>query len=86
MEKNFETYSKQRILMGSYSDVNLLHFASAELLMETFINFFTKETTIVRNKTISDSANITCNNDMNADIIFNRKLLEMFRPTSAKSC
>ena len=55
---------------------------SAELLADKFSNIFMRKTIIIRNKIISDSPNNTCNISMDADIIFNGNMLEMFRPVS----
>ena len=56
---------------------------SAELLAERFSNFVMRKTTIIRNKIISDSPINTCNISVDADIMLNEKILEMFRPDSA---
>jgi len=68
--------------MGSNSDVNLPHFTSAELLADKFSNYFMRTATIIRNKIISDTSNTTCDISIDADIMFNGNMLEMFRPTS----
>ena len=69
-------------LMGSNSNVNLPHFTSAELLADKFSNYFMRKATIIRNKIISDTPNSTGDIYMDADIMFNGNMLEMFRPTS----
>jgi len=69
-------------LMGRKSNVNLPHFTSAELLADKFNNYFRRKTTIIRNKIVSDTSNTTSNISMDADIMFNGNILEMFRPTS----
>ena len=71
--------------MESNSNVNLPHFASAELLADKFSNYFTRKTTIIRDKINSDTPNTTCNISMDADIMFNGNMLELFRPTSEVS-
>jgi len=38
---------------------------------------------VIRNKIISDTPNTTGNSSMDADILFNGIMLEMFRPTHA---
>ena len=68
--------------MGSNSNVNLTHFTPTELLVDKFSNYFMRKTTIIRNKIISDTPNTSCTISINADIMFNGDILEMFRPTS----
>jgi len=69
-------------LVGSNSNVNLTHFTPTELLVDKFSNYFMRKTTIIRNKIISDTPNTSCTISINADIMFNGDILEMFRPTS----
>jgi len=57
-------------------------FDSAELLADKFINFFKSKKTIMRQKIVSDSPNITYNISMGVDIMFNGKMFEMSRPAS----
>jgi len=45
--------------MGSNSNVNLPNVTSGELLEDKFSNYFTRKATIIRNKIISDTPNIT---------------------------
>ena len=47
-------------------------------MAEKFSNYIMKKATIIRNKIIPD----TPNTFMDADIMFNGNMLEMFRPTS----
>ena len=68
-------------VMGSNSNVNLLHLTSAELLADKFSNYFTNKTTITRNNIISDTPNTSCNISMDADIVFNGNMLIMLRST-----
>jgi len=65
-------------LMGSNSNINLPDFTSDELLADKFSSFFMKKTTIIRNKIISDFPNTTCNISMDADVMYTRKILEIF--------
>jgi len=64
--------------MGSNSNVNRSHFTSAELIVDELRIFFTKETTITRNKIVSDSPNNRRNITMNVDIMFNGKCSRRF--------
>jgi len=64
--------------MGSNPIVNLPHFISAELLADKFSTFSIRKTTIIRNQFISDSPNTTCKISMDADIMFNGNMFEMF--------
>jgi len=64
--------------VGCNSNVNLPHFTSTELLADKFSNYFMRKATIVRNKMILDTPNTTCNISMDADIMFNGNMLEMF--------
>jgi len=68
----------------SNSNVNLPQFTSVEVLVDNkFNNFALKKTKIVNIKLISYSPHYSCNIAMNVDIMFNREMLEMFRPASA---
>ena len=62
--------------MERNSNVNLPEFTSAEHLAERFSKFF------IMNKMISDTPNNPCNIFMDADIVFNWKMLEVFQPLS----
>ena len=64
-----------RNFMRSNLNANLPHFTSAELLADKFSNFFMEKTTIIRNNTISDSPNNTCNTYLNAGIMVNGNML-----------
>jgi len=68
--------------MGTNSNVNLPHLTSAELLGDKFSSYFMRETTMIMNKIISDTPNTTRNISMDANIMFNGNMLEIFRPTS----
>jgi len=57
------------------SNLNLLHYSSAELRGETFENFKRKITSV---KIISDCPNNTCNSSMDPYIMFNGKVLKCF--------
>jgi len=69
-------------LMRSNSNVNLPHFTSAELLADKFSNYFMRKATIIRDKIISDTPQSTGVIFMDADIMFNDNMFEMFRSTS----
>jgi len=68
--------------MRSNSNVNLPHFTFAELLADKFSNYFTSKATLTRNKIILDNPNTTSDISMDADIMFNGNMLELFRPIS----
>ena len=68
--------------MGWISNTNLPHFTASELMADKFSNFFMKKATIVRNKIIPNSSNNTCYISVVANIMFNRKMVEIFWPTS----
>jgi len=68
--------------MGSNSNVSLTYFTSAECLVDKFSNFFMWKTTVIRNKIITGSPNTICNISMDADIMFNGNVLEMFQLAS----
>jgi len=50
--------------------------------MDKFSNYFMRKITIIRNKIISDCPNNTCNIVIDADIMFNGKMLEIFPSAS----
>ena len=68
--------------MRSKTNVNVPHFTSAEILADNFSIFFMMKTTIIRNKIIPKSANTTFNSFMDAYIMFNGNMFEIFRPAS----
>ena len=64
--------------MGDNFNVNLPRFNSAELLADMFSNYFMRKATIIRNKIVSGTPNSTDDIYMDADIMFNGNMLEMF--------
>jgi len=69
-------------LVGSNLNINPPKLTSADLLAYNFSNLFLTKTTNIRIKIIYESSNNTCNISIDADIMFNGKMIKIFRPTS----
>ena len=68
--------------MGTNSNANLPRFTSAEFLSDKFSNYFMRKATIIRNKLILEAPNTIGDISIDADIMFNTNMLEIFRPVS----